>query len=321
MKYKKIPYVKKKVSRILYGTTDMNKSSDDNLKLLDDMLELGINTFDTARVYGDGNAEEVLGKWMESRKNRDKVVILSKCGHPDMRTGRKRVNVSEMQRDLERSMDKLKTKFIDIYLLHRDDPDVPVGEVVEIFNEMYRKGRIGAFGGSNWSHERIIAANQYAKEHDLIPFTVSSPSFSLAEQTTDLWGGGSLSISGEDAKEARKWYEEEKMPVIAYSSLGRGMFTGKFLSSEPDRIYEVMGAMSVEAYGVERNFEKLKRAEELAEEKGCTVSQIAISWLMNQNINTYAVISTKSTERMRENIHGISIKLSKKEMKYLSLEN
>ena len=97
MKYKKIPYVGKRVSKIIYGTAELNECSDEKMLLLDGLCEQGINTFDTARVYCDGNSEEVLGQWMQKRNNRKNVVIITKCGHPDMRTGRKRINISEMK--------------------------------------------------------------------------------------------------------------------------------------------------------------------------------------------------------------------------------
>ena len=81
-----------------------------------------------------------------------------------------------------------------------------------------------------------------------------------------------------------------------------------------------MDEKTVKSYGIERNFEKLKRAEELAKEKGCTVSQIAIAWLMNQKLNTFAVVSSDKLERIVEDIGGLAVKLTKKEMKYLNLE-
>ena len=119
--------------------------------LLDAAFDLGMNTIDTARVYVDGNSESSIGGWMKRRNNRNDIVILSKGGHFDMATGRVRVNREEMRYDLETSLKQLQTDYIDIYLLHRDDPHVPVGEIVEIFNEMHKEGKIGAFGGSNWT--------------------------------------------------------------------------------------------------------------------------------------------------------------------------
>ena len=154
-------------------------------ELLDFVYGSGITAFDTARVYGQ--SETLLGKWIEEKNMREKIVILSKCGHPDLKTWEKRVNEKAMWEDLETSLKELRTDFLDIYLLHRDDPDVETGEIVEIFNGMHAEGKIGAFGGSNWTHERIEQANEYAYKHNLIPFTVSSPNFGLADQAGDPW--------------------------------------------------------------------------------------------------------------------------------------
>lgn len=321
MEYREIKNVDKKVSQILFGATlDCLAKDGEGDSLLDAAFEMGINTLDTARVYVDGYSESSIGGWMKRRKNRNDIVLLSKGGHFDMATGRTRVNREEMRFDLETSLKKLQTDYIDIYLLHRDDPAVPVGEIVEIFNEMHKEGKIGAFGGSNWTYERLKEANAYAKEHGLVPFTVASPNYGLAEQDTDLWGGGCVTISGPQNKEARKWYLDNEMPVIAYSSLGRGMFSGRVKSSEPERISEIMDAPSVEAYGGARNFERLRRCEELAAQKNCSVSQIALSWLLYQDLQTFAVVSSKNKERMQQNVDALKIHLTEAEKKYVNLE-
>lgn len=160
MKYTKIPYVNKPVSRILFGTAipPFMMGGDGN-HLLDAMFEMGITTFDTARNYMA--AEISFGKWIEERNIRDKIVILSKCGHPSM-FGKKRISEIEIRKDLRKSLNYLHTDYLDIYMLHRDDPEVSVGEIIEIFNELHAEGKIGAFGGSNWTYERIAEANEYA---------------------------------------------------------------------------------------------------------------------------------------------------------------
>ena len=317
MKYVEIPCVKKKVSRILYGTAapPFMQGGDGN-ELLDAMYALGINAFDSARVYG--KAEQSLGKWIEERGLRDQVVILSKCAHPDP-SGRKRVNEKEIREDFAESAEYLRTGYIDIYLLHRDDPEMPAGEVVEILNAMHKEGKIGAFGGSNWTHKRIAEANTYAKEHGLIPFVVSSPHFSLAEQIQDLWGGGCVSISGPSNGAAREWYRSQGMPVIAYSSLSHGFLSGKVKSVEREKAGQILDEFAMKGYGCADNFERLRRCEELAEKKQCTVSQIAMAWIFRQELNTLAVVSTSSAERMRANISAMSIKLSEEESAYLDL--
>lgn len=317
MKYVEIPYVDKKISRILYGTAmPPFMTGGDGNELLDAIYETGINTFDTARAYM--GAEVSLGRWIAERGNRKDIVILSKCGHPSM-FGKKRVNETEMRKDFSRSVRHLNTDYIDIYLLHRDDPDVDVGAIVETFNAMHEEGKIGAFGGSNWTYQRVAEANEYAYKHNLIPFTVSSPNFGLADQVQDPWGGGCVTISGPSNEDARKWYAENQMPVIAYSSLGRGLFSGRVKSSEIDKAGEVMDAVAMRGYGCPENFERLRRCEELAAIKGCTVPQIAMAWIFKQNINTFAVVSTSKASRMQENIDALHIELSADEILYLDL--
>lgn len=318
MEYTKIPYVEKKLSRIIYGTAiEPFQSGGDGNELLDAVYKMGVNTFDTAREYGD--SEKVLGRWMEERNLRKDVVILSKCGHPDP-DGRKRVNEREIREDFAKSSEYLRTDYIDIYLLHRDDPDVASGECVEVLNAMHAEGKIGAFGGSNWTHERIAQANEYAYKHNLIPFTVSSPNFGLAEQVTDLWGGGCVSISGPENEKAREWYKKEQMAVVAYSSLGHGLLSGRVKSGETDRIHEVLDEFAIKGYASENNFERLRRCELLAAKKGCSVSQIAMAWIFKHNLNVFAAVATSKPSRMQENIDALNIDLVDEEVLYLDLK-
>ncbi len=319
MEYFKIPNVSKPVSRILFGTAVKPLMEGGNVNdLLDKIYGLGVTAFDTARKYM--KAEESLGRWIEERNMREKVVILSKCGHPGL-LGKKRINEREMKKDPEKSLKNLRTDVIDIYLLHRDDPDVAAGEIVEIFNGMYAEGKIRAFGGSNWSHRRIEEANEYAYRHNLIPFTVSSPNFSLAVQRKDPWGGGCVTISGPENREAREWYRKNRMPVIAYSSLGRGLFSGKLKSSDAKNAGEFLDANAMKGYGYPENFERLRRCEELAAAKNVTVPQIALAWIFRQNLNVAAVVSTTNAERMRDNSKALCIELTNEDAEYLDLNS
>lgn len=318
IKYVELPYVKKPVSGIIFGTAmSPFTSGGDGMSLLDDIYALGVNAFDTARAYG--GAEASLGRWIESRGLRDQVVILSKCGHPDS-SWNKRVNREQMYADLKQSLKDLRTDYIDMYILHRDDTDMPAGEITEIFNEMHHKGYIGAFGGSNWHHTRIEQANEYAYKHGLVPFTVSSPNFGVAEQLCDVWGGGCVTISGPQYQDAREWYRKQQTAVVAYSSLARGLFSGKIKSSDYDRIDQLVDKITMRGYVSVENFERLRRCEELAEKKGCSVAQIAMAWIYAQGLNAFAVVSTSSAKRMQENIDALQIPLTQEETAYIALE-
>ena len=317
MEYGQIPYVKNKVSRIVFGLgSPMFWAGQDASELLNAVCAAGINTFDTARVYGA--SEQTFGKWMEEYHTRDKVVIVSKCGHPDLGTWEKRVDEKEMRRDLEASLDALRTDHIDIYLLHRDDPEKAAGELVEVFNAMHAEGKIGAFGASNWTHQRIEEANEYAYKHNLIPFTVSSPNFSLAERVKDALRD-CISITGPAQEPARAWYRDRQMPVIAYACLAHGFLSGRIKSAQADKAGEILSAAAAGGYGCPANFERLRRCEELAAQKRCTVSQIALAWVLRQELNTFAVVSASDIGRLRSNMDALSIDLSMEELLYLDL--
>ena len=225
MLYGHVPGIDKPVSRLVQGSVMVStRDLEGSFRLLDAIFALGCNTFDTAHVYGQGDNERAMGRWVHERGIRDQVVIIGKGAHHN--ADRKRVTPFDITADLFDSLARFKFDDIDLYLLHRDDPSVPVGPIVEVLNEHLAAGRIRAFGGSNWSHQRIAAANEYAAAHGLTPFVASSPNFSLAEQYREPWEG-CISISGLQNEEARAWYAERRMPLFTWSSLAGGFFSGR----------------------------------------------------------------------------------------------
>ena len=287
MKYQKIKNVEKPLSKIIFGCAiPVMIQGEDADELLDEVYAQGITTFDTAENYGLSEAS--LGHWLKNRGNREKVVIISKGCHPY--DGRDRVTPENLKHDIEQSFERLGTDYIDIYLMHRDDPKVEPGPMVEILNEYHKAGRIGAFGGSNWTHQRIAEANQYAGEHGLIPFTVSSPNFGLCDQIGDPWGGGPgcVTISGPSNAEARAWYRDNQIPVLAYSSLGRGMFAGIVKSDDIEGAKKILDPNAVKGYCYPENFERLARAEQLAKEKDCTALSLLATHHLTQESSQFS---------------------------------
>ncbi len=153
MRYGTIAGIDKPISRLVQGTVMVgSKDVEGSFKLLDDIYALGCTTFDTAHVYGSGDGERTVGRWINERGIRDKVVLITKGAHPN--SDRKRVTPFDITSDPHDSLARLKFDTIDLYLLHRDDPSVPVGPIMETLNEHHKAGKIRAFGGSNWSGER-----------------------------------------------------------------------------------------------------------------------------------------------------------------------
>ena len=327
MNYKKIPYVEKNISPIVFGTAtgilfdaiekehpDVEARRQKAFKLLDNVFAAGINCFDCSAHYG----EEILGEWIDLRGVREKTVILSKCAHPN--EWRDRVTDFDILSDIHDSLVKLRTDFIDIYMLHRDNTDVPVSLIVDTMNRLYDEGKIGAFGGSNWTHQRIEEANEYAAKHNLIPFTVSSPNFGLAEQCDNPWVGNCVTLSGPENKTARQWYKDNKIAVFAYSALARGFLSGAFKSDEPEKAKEILDEAGIKGYYCDNNFERLRRAEILAEKKGVSVAQIALAWIFKNPLDTFLLTSPVNEIQIKQNVASENIELTNEEVLWLDLE-
>jgi len=253
---------------------------------------------------------------MEARGNREDVVILSKCSHP--LGDRKRVTPADIASDLHDTLERLRSDYVDLYLLHRDDPDVPVGPIVEAFNEHYKAGRVRSFGGSNWTHGRLQEANDYAAAHRLVPFTASSPNYSLAEQVEDPWGAGCTTVTGAANAEARQWYQDQQMPLFAYSSLARGMLSGRMTRENYEELAD--GACRA-GYCHEVNFQRLDRVRELAAEKGVTVPQIGLAYVFARPLNVFALVGAVNREECEANTAALDLDLTPAEAAWLNLES
>ena len=177
-----------------------------------------------ARVYAHGTSEPAFGRWLQSRGCRDQLVVIGKGAHHDSLTFERRVNRAAIHEDVLASLEAMQLDRMDIYFLHKDDPDAAVGPIVEALNKESEAGRIGVFGESSWSHQRIAEANAYAQAHGLQPFTVSSPNLALAVPNEPMWVG-CISLSGD--AEALDWYGRSQMPVFAWSAQARGFFSGR----------------------------------------------------------------------------------------------
>jgi aryl-alcohol dehydrogenase-like predicted oxidoreductase len=319
MIFGQIPGIDKPVSRLVQGTVPLSsKDPDASRALLDGVFALGCNTFDTAHVYGGGDQERLLGRWIEERGIREEVVILAKGCHHNQ--DRRRVTPFDIAVDLHDSLARMQLEYVDLYVLHRDDPDVPVGPIVEALNEHVRTGRIRAFGGSNWSHQRIAEANAFASGHGLIPFACSSPNFSLAVQIKEPWPG-CISIGGRQGETARNWYTESNTPLFCWSSLAGGFFSGRFTRDNLETFDSYFDKLCVECYCSEENFQRLDRIRELTTSKSATVTQIAMAWVMSQPLNIFALVGCANADEFRANAEALEINLTPQELDYLDLRS
>lgn len=320
MKYGRIAGINKKLSRIVQGTIMLQVNNmEKDIALLDMVTEYGVTGFDSAHGYGGGDSERVLGEWMQRRGNREEVVILTKGCHPNQ--DRKRVTPYDLTSDLMDSLSRLKTNYIDLYVLHRDDPEIPVGVIIDVLNEHYEAGRIRAFGGSNWTHQRLQEANEYAEAHGLVPMTVSSPNYGLAEQVENPWGPGCVTLAGPNEEEARTWYLNNQMPIFAYSSIARGFFSGRVKSNAPEQAKDILDGAAQRGYAYPVNFQRLARVEELAAEKGVSVPQIAIAYILDSPLNVFPLVASYNETEMQDNLKAFDVALTDQEWAWLDLRS
>ena len=270
-------------SRLVLGTFALTTAGlERDSEVLDEYVRLGGNAIDTAAVYGGGDAERALGEWLERRSEiRDSLVVITKGAHPDGE--RRRVTAADIAEDLHRSVERLRGP-IDLYLLHRDDPAVPVGEIVEWMNEHRRAGSIRAFGTSNWTTERIDEANAYAAGHGLEGFSISSQHLSLATQNEEHWAD--TRSAGDPAIAA--WHERTQTPLLAWSSQARGYFAGRD-DADVQRVYDN-----------EPNRERRRRAEAVGSRIGRTAQQVALAWVLHQPYPVHAAFGARSLGQLRD---------------------
>lgn len=314
------------VSRIVLGTGFVVQNADPGpyWETMDAAWEAGVNAIDSGREYADGYSDTCIGKWLQKTGKRDRIVLISKgCHHNAWRT---RLTPFDLSADIFDSLAALQTDYIDVYMLHRDVPGTPVGPIVEALNEHYEAGRIRTFGASNWQYERIREANDYAHSHGLVPFRVASQHFSLGVQVADPWGGGCVSLTGQAQAAAREWYRREGLPLLAYSSLSMGMFSGRVNKGnfsrllEEHKLHEACGR----AYGTPENLERVERAIKLAGEKNVEVATLALAYVLNyQEVGgfpIFALVGSESPKEIRSAVSAAGLKLSVAEMKWLNLE-
>ena len=298
----RIPHLEKQVSRLVLGVDNQTELAP-AAEVFDDFVSRGGNAFDTAHIYGGGACETVFGTWLAARGIRDQVVVIGKGGHtPDC-------TPEGLTTQLHISLERLQTDVVDVYMLHRDNLEVPVGEFVDVLNEHARAGRIKTFGGSNWSLERVRAANEYAGAHELQGFSVLSNNFSLAQMVDPVWSG-CLSVSDSDS---RRWLTDTQMTLLPWSSQARGFF----VRAKPDFLED---AELVRCWYSPDNFGRLERARELAVERGVTPIQIALSYVLHQPFPTLPLIGPRRVAETASSFAGLEVMLSPAEVQWLNLE-
>ncbi|NBK21188.1 MAG: aldo/keto reductase [Spirochaetia bacterium] len=316
MKY--TPFFDTKLSQIAlgcdhYGAAIAEKTA---LAQLDIYYSQGGNLLDTAHIYGQqkeggpSTSEQVLGKWLRSNKNRKEMVVATKGCHPykdDMSRGR--ITYKDMMADIQRSLDQLQSDSVDIWFFHRDDPNMGTDEIIDMGNILVDKALVKHLGVSNWTTKRIEEANTWAKDHNKSEFVISEIQWSLAHCTPETWGDDTLVCMNETE---RAWYEKHTMPVMAFASQAKGLFS-KLIAGKADSLSE----RARERFLTEVNLAIVPRCKALAEELRVTPAALCMAYLTSQKNPTIAIAGSSKISQITETLGGSDLTLTSEQIAFL----
>ncbi len=292
----------------VFGWTTDEQTS---FAVLDAYVEGGGNFIDTADTYSTwgpghegGESETVLGRWMSTRKNRDRIIIATKLGSR-MNNDPHRQGLSRqyMLKAVEDSLRRLQTDYIDLYQAHRDDLDTPLEETLATFNELVQQGKVRSIGASNYSAARLAEALKVSDQHGYARYQSLQPPYSLVNRA-------------EYERDLKALCMAQELSVITYSSLASGFLTGKYRQGQ-DLPSSPRAKGIQQRYMNEHGFRILEQVERVAHAHNTTPSQVSLAWILAQPGITAPIASATSVEQTRELLHAVSLKLTDDEIQSL----
>ena len=288
------------VSRFCFGTGAFGTGivGDAADRLLEAFIGAGGNFLDTAHCYafwepnGLGASEREAAASLHRIGRPNGIIVATKGSHPDAGPDYRRpadfLSEGVIDSDIEDSLGRLQTDRIDLFYLHRDDGVTPVEEIIEILNRQIDRGRVRALGASNWSVQRMAAANAYAAECELQGFVVSQVQWSLSVPTWAVTADPTMrTVTAEETA----WHTRTGIPIAAYSATGNGLFSRPAPPDDPI------------------NAARWRQARELSSELGCTPTQVALAWLLHQEPTVLPVFSTAKLEHLNEALAADRVRL------------
>jgi len=292
------------ISVIVLGTWAIGGShwgsydEENAVRAMEAALDNGINTIDTAPVYGDGHAEELVGKVIHGK--RDEVFLATKCGLDIYsRTYDRDLSPSYIEKDLHGSLKRLNTDYIDLYQCHWPDPRIPVEETMGALLKFREQGKIRHIGVSNFSGVELLAALHHA------PIFSLQPHYSLLDRTIE--------------KDQLPLCVENDINVFPYGSLGAGMLTGKY--RECPQFKKGDARSFFYRHFKAKYWPKVRRlvdeVEKIAQRKSATAGAVALSWLLRQPGVKSVIVGARSAAQVTENIAGVPVDLTEEDLRVL----
>jgi aryl-alcohol dehydrogenase-like predicted oxidoreductase len=253
---------------------------------------------DTAESYGDGVSEQILGRWLTSHGQRDRVVVATKASrhkkHP--------LSAAEIRTAAEKSLRNLQVEVIDLYYAHHDDASTPLEETMRAFDDLVQAGKVRHIAASNYSAARLTDALQTSVEAGLARYVALQTHYNLMER-------------GAYERELASVVEEHDLGCLPYFALAKGFLTGKYASGEQVESARAEGAA---AYVGERGDRVLQALAQVAQAQSASVAAVSLRWLADQPTVTAPIASARSVEQLADLLPMQDLVLTEDEMRLLS---
>lgn len=290
----------------------------DAFRLMDRYVALGGTFLDTASVYADwlpgekSSSEKTIGAWLAARKNRDAIVLATKGAHPQLATMQvARMSPQEVETDLNASLRNLQTDHIDLYWLHRDDPQRPVAEIIDTLNAQVAAGKIRYFGCSNWRADRIAAAQEYATAQGVQGFVADQMQWSLADVPQSKLADQTAVVM-DDA--LWNYHQQSGLAAIPYSSQAGGWFQ-KMAAGQHDKIRPNQHKF----YDSAENRARVERVQTLAAQLSLSITEITLGYLLSQPFATLPIVGCRTVEQVEDSLRAGDVRLNARQVSYLEI--
>ena len=299
-------------SMLCFGTANIgvNNTESEAHALLDAFVAHGGNFIDTARVYsnwipGESNrSERIIGDWLVKRRDRDRLIIATKGGHFELEDKIPRLSTRELEIDLAGSLGKLQTDCIDLYWLHRDDPNRSVAELLETLHTFQQAGKIRHYACSNWHPDRIRQANAYAREKGYTGFVANQMRWSIGSPNMRPSSDPTMFAMDEPTYD---FHVQTGLAAIPYSSQAGGFFTK--LSADPD---------IKSGYATSANRALHLSLQALSRDLNLTISQIVLAYLWSHPFPVIPIIGCRNIEQLEDSLKAVGHRLPDDVVKQLT---
>ncbi|WP_334125136.1 aldo/keto reductase [Empedobacter brevis] len=285
-------------------------NEEESFRILDAFLDRGFNAIDTANNYSywvPGNvgteSEKIIGNWLKLRGVRDQIVLATKVGRRNMIQEKPNTTKAHILKEVEESLMRLQTDYIDLYQTHYDDMNTPVEETLSAYHQLIKEGKVRFIGASNFSSERLIEALDKSELYNLPQYKTLQPEYNLID---------------------RKHFEEFLQPVaekynlavIPYYSLASGFLTGKYRNEED--LQKSLRGDGIKKYLNERGFRILDALETISKRYNISYAAVSLAWLMNQKTVVAPIVSATKEQHLDAFVEAVNVELSHDDVKLLT---